>query len=674
MANTEIDSLSLNISINGLSDKDIKNLESLSNSIAKLQRSLRKLEIDKLMDIKIPTSLKGISGVDYQLMPTQEMADEFEKAFEGVEETFNQIDTSKLDDAEKSISKINTEVKKIKTNSKDVLGDLGKKDTSKRVGKTKNQLNSMEKTLKRIKLISFIKLIRGAINSLIKGVQSGINNLALFDSSFNDTMSELSTAKTQIFNSLGLIASPLIQIFQPIVTTLSNSLVNIANTVSLITAQIKGASTYTKINVDYMEDYAKSLQKAKGFAFDTFNALDTQDSMYETASVDDKEVEKTGEMYDIVRGLYETFMVLKDFAVDFFKTIGQFISNNKESIKKIIEQSLQFTKMFSDTGKFSQFETLFTTIATDLIPFIVDNVGVLLESIENISETLKPLMAMLGNKVLVNLLKLTLTTLEPISAILEYVVNPIIEEIVGLIVDVLTPILSIIGDIIRYMWVVLQPIINALKWIIQYFGGAITGLLKAIFTLLNPILTLITDLSGVFEGIVDMIEGIFTLDFDKFFEGFMKVMMRFMLGIARFFATIIDSIVNFFMEAIDAIIGNDAIKTIVNWFGADYQGITWRSNLASQIPTYAQGGMIGELWQMNEKGNPEMLYNPYNNGNTSVINIEQLASAFERAIINTGLLSAIEDGRVVYIDGKYVAQSRNFKNELNRTNPNLNIK
>ena len=77
---------------------------------------------------------------------------------------------------------------------------------------------------------------------------------------------------------------------------------------------------------------------------------------------------------------------------------------------------------------------------------------------------------------------------------------------------------------------------------------------------------------------------------------------------------------------------------------------------------------------MNENNNPEMLFNANGNANTSVINIVQLSRAFEQAIYNTGLLNAIEQGNQVYIDGKYIAQSKNFKNEINRTNPKLAIR
>ena len=60
MANQQIDSLSLEISIKGLDDRDIKNLESLSKSISKLQNSLKKLELNKLKEIEIPQKIKGM--------------------------------------------------------------------------------------------------------------------------------------------------------------------------------------------------------------------------------------------------------------------------------------------------------------------------------------------------------------------------------------------------------------------------------------------------------------------------------------------------------------------------------------------------------------------------------------------------------------------------------------
>ena len=672
MANTEIDSLSLNISINGLSDKDIKNLESLSNSIAKLQRSLRKLEISKLLDLKIPTSLKDITGVEYQLIPTKEM-ENFEETFKDVEETFSSFDTSSLQEAEKLIGKISTDVPKIKADASETLDDLDSKKPEKKLKSTKEQLSAMEKTLKRIKLISFIKLIRGAINSFIQGIRQGINNLASFDSSFNDTMSKITTARTQIYNSLALMMAPIIQILEPLITSVSTSMIDIANAMSMITAQIKGASTYTKLNVDYMNDYAKALQKAQGFSFDTFNAINTEDNMFETGIVDEKEIEKDKELYDIVSSVLEIFESLRDFAMDFFEEFKKFIVENKDNVKQLLQTSLEFTKTLLDTGKLSFFEKLLLSIA-GVFEFLVQNADSFFDMFEALTMSLKPLVMVFGNKAVVNILRLILMLLEPINVILESIIYPIIEVIVDLLSDILTPVVSVIGDILGQILITLKPIFDFIKLIVRTVGDVIIGAIKAIFSLLQPILTLLQEFSSIFEGITEMIEGIFTLDWDKFFDGFTKVMFRVMLGIARFFASIIDGIVNFFMEIVNAIIGNEAIKQAFKVIGVNYQGITWRSNLAGQIPSYANGGIVGEVWQMNEYGNPEMLYNANNSGNTSVINVEQLSEAFERAIYNSGIITSLEEGKYIYIDGKYVAQSKNFKNELNRTNPSLNIK
>ena len=91
MANQEIDSLSLEISIKGLDEKDVKNLESLANSIAKLQRNLKKLETNKLQEIDIPQNIRGVTGIEMPLVRQTDTglfneAENFDAVFKDVEE------------------------------------------------------------------------------------------------------------------------------------------------------------------------------------------------------------------------------------------------------------------------------------------------------------------------------------------------------------------------------------------------------------------------------------------------------------------------------------------------------------------------------------------------------------------------------------------------------------
>ena len=60
MANTEIDSLSLEIKVNGLNNDDIKNLDKLSKAVSRLTKSLKEADFSKLKDIQVPKGLKNI--------------------------------------------------------------------------------------------------------------------------------------------------------------------------------------------------------------------------------------------------------------------------------------------------------------------------------------------------------------------------------------------------------------------------------------------------------------------------------------------------------------------------------------------------------------------------------------------------------------------------------------
>lgn len=669
MANTEIDSLSLNIAINGLSDRDIQNLESLANSIAKLQRNLRKLELSKLQDIKIPEQVKGITGVNYDISPVFDVPEGFDEAFKDVEETFSQAS----DTMQSDLGKINTDVDKLKVNTKG-FEENTKKALNPKKNNLNKQLNGIDKTLRRIKVVSFVKLIRGAINSFVRGLGDGIKNLALFDSQFNETMSSLSTAKTQIFNSLALTISPFITSLTPLITSISSGLVNISNTVSQITASIKGMSTYTKINTKYTEDYAKALQKAKGFSFDTFQSLDLQDSMYETANVDDEQIENYEEVYSIIQDIKDTFEMIIEFARDIGSTIGDFIKQNLGNIKNIVALIKEFVSVIVETSDFSSFSNIFSVLSQKVFPIIIKIVGVFLNTMEKIMQVAEPLINLVLEELVPVLLELMATTFEPIYDSMNDL-TPIIESIVKNIVEILVPIIQKLVPIIQSI----SNIVGRIQWAIDYVIGEVLSnapeTINKIFEYLQPILTIVDKIVEAVAFIVDAIESLLNGDWDAFAENMKNALKSIGLAILKFFAGFIDGIINACISFINAIIANDAVKAIVKWLGGgDWNGITDRSHIAEDIKGFANGGIVGEIWQMNEHGNPEMLFNANNSGNTSVINVDQLSEAFERAIYNTGLLGAIEEGKVVYIDGRAIAQSKNFKNEINRTNPMLNIK
>lgn len=675
MANTEIDSLSLQISINGLSDRDVKNLESLSNSIAKLQRNLRKLELSKLQDIKIPSNLKGLTGVEYNITPIKnELIDnigEYDEAFSNVEETFTRFS----DTVNEETKKINTNVSKIKTSAKDLGEESTKALDEKKPKKVNKQLGQIEKTLKRIKTISFIKLIRGAINYIIRGFQEGVKNLALFDKEFNKTMSALNTAKTNSFNSLALILEPIITSITPLVQQLSTNLTSVANSISQISASMKGLTSYTKINSKYAEDYAKSMQSANKFSFDTFESIDLSSSMFETETVNEEEVNRAGDLAEFFSIMKETLFEIRSIVLEVMNKVSPMISKVLPLINTIATQTLQ---VIEDIGDFvveivSVLEPLLDVLINDVGSTLTSFMGVLIENVGALLEVLTPLIKSVVGNLLPAIIKLANTLISPIFKILEAIL-PIIVEVASIVADILTPVVDLIAEILEYINILLEPIVDIIEWLVSGIGEGIVGALKIVHTLLKPLITAIQVIAEFVGYIVDAVEALFNLDFNGFKDNMIKAFKGILSGILKILASIVDSIINAFIGLINRIIANDVIKSIVSFFGGNWEGITWKSNLADSVPSFANGGLVGEVWQMNEYGNAEMLFNSNGNSNTAVITQEQLTNAFENAIFNTGLLDTIRESSGVYLDGKSIAQSESFKKELNRTNPKLQIR
>lgn len=689
MANAEIDSLSLEIAVKGLNDKDIQNLESLANSIAKLQRNLKKLELNKLQEINIPQNLKGIEGVEITPIKSDltdleqtisqfgdtaslDFSGDFDNLVTEAENASNEFarmgeNASKVD---KEVQKINTDVPKIKGKVKETSDEIDK--NNKKINKPKKQLSEIEKQLKRIKTIGLVKLIRGAMQSFIRGMQEGTKNLAKFDSSFNETMSSMATAKTQIFNSLILIAEPLITTVAPIINEISTAVQEVGNTVSMISASMKGMTSYTRTNAKYMEDYANASKSASRFSFDTFETLnDTGKSdMYETVEIDDTELSSYEDLFSIVNDVKESFGDVKEIVSEIGKLLKGFIGDNIGNIKEIFSQSKEFTDTVKNVLTKINFEKALKNITTNLSK-VIGFVGIILDLVEGILEVATPLIDAITSDLSPALLDMFISSISPIFEIIK-AISPIITTLIELIVSVLTPILKVISPIISTIGNIVSRIGEMVAWLVENFlTTKIVEALKGITTLLQPIIEIISWVLRAVGEIFNMIDALLHGDWKGLTESFGKFIASIGVALLKFFAGVIDFIINGVIEAINFIL--TPLRETIKAFGGDWNGITWRSNLVGSVPSYANGGLVGELWQMNEYGNPEMLYNA-NGGGTSVITQEQLAEAFQQAIFNTGLLDAIGENKGVYIDGKYIAQSQNFKKELNRTNPGLNIK
>lgn len=651
MANSEIDSLSLDIRITGLNKEDVTNIDKLSRAVARLTKSLKEADFSKLSEIKVPKGIKGIQFINQTikgagvpsssssaLTQLQTQVDEFSDT---LTDNATDIEESSLiiQKAQAQMSKSSIAYVKEYKNATNSIKGKGKEQTE-----LEKQIKRMQKILKRFKTIAFIKAIRAILNAIVKAVKTGVSNLALFDKSFNEIMSNMKTSVTNITNSLALILRPFIEILQPFIQSASQTIVQIANGVSRLQASIKGLSTYTKISAKYMDDFSKSSQKASLFTFDTFNTLDLQDSsgMFETANVEEQE-ESNDELQK---------------SANFLKSIQKLLSNVLEAVKIIGREVLTLLEYLMPT--ITEIFNLINNILEPILPFV-----------KNLLTALNPIVNVVLNGLLAPLLKILNTILQPIFDLIGALL-PIVTEIVNIIVDVLSPILNTFEPILTAVNDVLSPIMNGVSFIFTTSGSMISAVMNFIKTGLEPVKVWLDVIFGVITDIFTIIQDIFNMDYDKIGKDFLNMGKRLGLGLLKLLASIVDSTVNMFVDAINLIFV--PLNKLSEWFNWGWELGIPHLNLAGMVPSFANGGIVGELWQMNEYGNPEMLYNANNSGNTSVINQAQLSLAFEQAIYNTGLLDAIAKAGIIQLDGKAIAQSSTFKSELNRTNPSLNLR
>ena len=647
MANTEIDSLSLEIEIKGLNDKDIANIDKLSKAVARLTKSLKDADFSKLKDIEVPKGLKSIQIVTQNFNEKinnitngngEATTDSIQETKEALLDFANGVEdvAVKVEDSALVINKGTEEIKTTSREGAKALRELLKQLEGD--GKKKKP-NFLEKLFKRFKTIAFIKAVRRILNAVVQAIQKGISNLALFDSEFNKTISSIKTSGTNIANSLSLTFRPLIETLEPFIANLSNALVNVSNTISKLQAQTKGLSTYTKINAKYTEDYAKSLQKANLFSFDTFNSIDTSNTMFEEASVDEEASDNANNVAEAMLELQNTLGLIVELVDVLLGSVGRILA----ILSPILKQLLYIINI--------------------VLKPIIDLVDVLLKDL------LEPI------------LEICVEILEPVLDVLIEVLEPIM-DLLGDIIEALKPILNLAMELLNVtmkvgsshlpgILFIVESLVPVLEWacdVVRVFLDRIESTLvvfQDIYEIFNAIVNF--DMEGMGDRLVKLIQ-----DIGKRFVTFISTPVTIMLKF-------IDMSINRIIDSINKIFEN--ISGVTEFLGWGTWKIDFKSNLAGGLTdwinnnlSFANGGIVGELWQMNEYGVPEMLYNANNSGNTAVITQDQLARAFEQAIYNTGILDIIQSSGNLYLDGKEIAQSQRFKNELNRTNPSLNIR
>lgn len=172
------------------------------------------------------------------------------------EQSFNLADTSA-----KNYISILKDVS-IATKQTDNNIKLVTKDVKIAGDEAKTSAPKWDKLIKSIKRITFYRMVRRAIQLIGQAITEGIQNLALFDSNFNNSMSEMLTSLTYFKNSIGVALAPIIEVVTPAVVMLLDGLASAFNAVGKALSYAFGSKEIVQAKKD-TQDYAETLKKLK---------------------------------------------------------------------------------------------------------------------------------------------------------------------------------------------------------------------------------------------------------------------------------------------------------------------------------------------------------------------------------------------------------------------------
>lgn len=526
-----------------------------------------------------------------------------------------------------------------------------------------------------IKRVAFYRLIRTAIKEVTQALREGISLLVEWDRTYGNntsraaqTTDELAAKWREVKKSLGAAAMPLIQIFQPALEAIMQSVINLANLINQTLRAFQGYSTYIKATDKGFKSAVGSAKELKRilFGFDELNVLPSAKGSgagAEVGAIDFEEVdiEKTlnlqafarvGQFIDDIKGRWGTFVaeiqgggsiigatygliggVVQDFGLlvaDTFRGVGDLI---KGFVANFGLEGTAIGEIIGAIGDaFVHVGDVIEGVVTLDFPMIAEGISNLFSDVLNIFDG--------GLWEIGNLIDKGLLWLQD-------TLNVDFESLRTAVAYLITGIRVLLGIGLP---AILDTIIGWGKAILTFFSGLFNGI------------------SQIFDGLIQFIEGVFTGDWEKAWGGVVNILK----GVANIFISIAEGILNAIIAPIRAVVNaiNNFRISIPDWIPI-LGGKEWNPRLnisitSASLPRFAEGGVpdTGSLFYAGEAG-AELVSNM--KGGTGVMNIEQFETAMTNA--NTEVVNAVYAmanlivGAVnnksldVILDGRKVGQS-----------------
>lgn len=178
---------------------------------------------------------------------------------------------------------------------------------------------------------------------------------------------------------------------------------------------------------------------------------------------------------------------------------------------------------------------LFSTLVELLMPVIevfIQLAGVLLNGLLAALTPIIEDLATFLNDLLTPLIPIISELCNTIVGILQ----PLLEQlspVISLVFDALRPVLDLLGEMLETLIPALVPVI---EWLAQIFSEVLGGAIKGVKKILEP-------LSGIFNGIVDFIKGVFSGNWEQAWNGVVNIFKNVFNLIPAFVENVINGII-----------------------------------------------------------------------------------------------------------------------------------
>ena len=497
-----------------------------------------------------------------------------------------------------------------------------------------------------IKRIAFYRMIRTAIKEVTQALREGLSLLVEWDRTYGNntsraaqTTDELAAKWREVKKSLGAAAMPLIQLFQPALESIMQTVINIANLINQTVRAFQGFSTYIKATNKGFKSAVGSAKELKRilFGFDELNVLPSQTgggAGAEVGAIDFEEVdiektfnfgaiERFKQFIDEIKTKWSEFKDNISSGGSIIGSVFSFIGGIVQSLGTLVADV--FRGIGSVIKNWVKDLGLEGTAAGEILGAIGDaciHVGDIIEGIVTLN------------------FPMIITGLQSLFYDALHLVDGGLWEIENLINAALTWLEEKLGLDFDSIRLLVSGLFTAIRTIIGIGLPAILGTIFGwIGNVLNLFKGLFSGLTQIFDGIIQFIDGVFSGDFKRAWDGVVNIFK----GVANIFISIAEFIVNAILTPVQAVaraINNFKIS-IPDWVPL-VGGKSWNPQISVpdkvSIPRLAEGGMpdVGSLYYAGEAGS-ELVANM--KGGTGVMNIEQFESAMVNA--NTEVVNAV---------------------------------